>query len=243
MRRLAAAATAAAVIISPVSAPAAEFPVKAPSAAIVTDDWSGFYIGGDVGYGWQPITVANRIDLVTGVLSPPLHYLAQGGFGGVQMGYNFIVRSALLAGLEFDLSAANIRTTAVSSSGGIVISDLHKIDWFGTARGRLGWTFKNVLIYGTTGLAWFSGNEIRTQVEGTVNNAPPGTVEPTPFLRAGWTAGTGIEYRLTHNWSIKTEYLYLSSSDPITTRHALALTTTRSNLDIDVVRGGVSYKF
>src|SRR5262249_44573593 len=130
-----------------------------------------------------------------------------------------------------------------------------KLDWFGTLRGRLGFTVApTVLLYGTGGLAY---GDIKT--DGTIS-------DPTSFssstIKAGWTAGVGIEGRISGNWTAKIEYLYMdlgnvagSASTTIppancTNRAAAAactLSTTfgsnGSGITDNIVRVGVNYRF
>jgi outer membrane immunogenic protein len=153
-------------------------PVKAPAPAAVYN-WSGFYVGGHVGHGWDP---AEAVVTPAGILTPigiivdgpttapfTLRVDPEGWFGGVQIGYNWQVGTWVF-GLEADASLANIKDSA---SGGFVVdtSDTvggggddvvitglatlsQKIDAFGTFRGRFGFAANTLLIYATGGLAW-----------------------------------------------------------------------------------------
>jgi outer membrane immunogenic protein len=98
------------------------------------------------------------------------------------------------------------------------------VDWFGAVRGRLGWTIGNVLLYGAGGFAaggvkatsLYTDNNILALNSG--NPALVGTAQnPTQIGRVsnsatntGWTAGAGIEVKLTPNWSLKSEYQFIN---------------------------------
>ena len=80
--------------------------------------------------------------------------------------------------------------------------------WFGTVRGRLGFTpLNNLMIFATGGLAFgrieYAGNINRSAI--LVNFNIPGSDTAT---KTGWTVGGGVEYALTNRWSVKGEYLY-----------------------------------
>jgi outer membrane immunogenic protein len=75
----------------------------------------------------------------------------------------------------------------------------YKLDWFGTARGRIGiLPTDRVLLYATGGLAY-----------GGVSATAPLIPLSWGSTRAGWTVGAGAEAAIDHNWSIKLEYLYM----------------------------------
>ena len=85
----------------------------------------------------------------------------------------------------------------------LVFTREYKLDWFGTARGRVGFLpAERLLLYATGGLAYggFSGSSMR-----------PATVDIGTWsrCRAGWTVGAGAEAALGSNWSVKFEYLYM----------------------------------
>jgi outer membrane immunogenic protein len=66
--------------------------------------------------------------------------------------------------------------------------------------------------------------------------------------RAGWTAGGGVEYALTNNWTAKIEYLYYdlgtttliaSPNPPVPPYQTQTSFPTRGS----IVRAGINYKF
>ena len=73
------------------------------------------------------------------------------------------------------------------------------VNWFGTLRGRLGYAFNNVLVYGTGGLA-YGGVNFRIENSRLTRLA----------AQHGWTAGGGVEYMFTPNWSGKIEYEHVT---------------------------------
>ena len=73
----------------------------------------------------------------------------------------------------------------------------------------------------------------------------PGAVATVNDLRAGWTAGAGIEGAFGGGWSAKVEYLYidLGKLEQTVTVPPAALTATfNSRLTDNIVRVGVNYK-
>jgi outer membrane immunogenic protein len=87
----------------------------------------------------------------------------------------------------------------------------HKLEWFGTTRGRLGFLWSpNVLVYGTAGVAYGQVKDSATlngsALGGAVTAAATATFKD---VKAGWTAGAGIEGALWGGWSAKLEYLYI----------------------------------
>ena len=177
--------------------------------------------------------------------------LAPDGFiGGVQAGYNWQAANWVF-GLEADIQGSTLQDdkTCVLSCGFAGVSAAYdaKLPWFGTVRGRLGYSVGSTLFYATGGYAY--GN-VKTRVTtdsfvGVVSN----TFETT---KSGWTAGAGIETPFTllglfgpnPNWTTKTEYLYVdlgTTSDNFIIGAAPA-TATRSVTE-HVFRTGINYHF
>jgi outer membrane immunogenic protein len=193
---------------------------KAPVVAPVSN-WSGFYVGGNLGYGWGDGNtdfsfLPSPADF--GTNNTTLGLRSTGVTGGAQIGYNWQIGS-LVTGLEADIQGSDIKGSARAtptfvSDGtpdpGGVLSSEQKLSWFGTVRGRLGVTVTpDLLLYGTGGLAYghvdasantqfFDGTSLEVEW--------PASVSKT---KVGWTAGAGAEWMFAHNWSAKLEYLYV----------------------------------
>jgi outer membrane immunogenic protein len=221
MKRILIGSAAFVSLFAVTSASAADLPVysKAPPVAVVFD-WTGGYIGTNVGYSWgRGVTdgtvtgtqtiVATRAATIVNPVSLPLSGRADvnGFIGGGQFGWNW-QRGTFLYGLEGDIQLSNERgsgdvcTVAGCPAGSSVFTRDYKLDWFGTARGRLGYLpAERLLLYVTGGLAYgnFSGSSWTLPLD----------VGTWSQLRAGWTVGAGVEAMLGNNWSVKFEYLYM----------------------------------
>ncbi len=165
--------------------------------------WAGPYLGGNIGYGFGSTT--------NNPTSP------SGFNGGITAGVNF-QSSAFVIGLESDLQASNADDTFAPWK--------FSNPWFGTVRGRVGYAFGNVLIYGTGGLA-FGG--LRAERVGGLSESR---------TTAGWTAGVGAEYGFAPNWSAKIEYLYVDLSDS-----RFTVTGVQNGYEFGLIRLGVNYHF
>jgi outer membrane immunogenic protein len=123
---------AAALVALAFSAPAnaADIPAKGPyyKAAAPVFNWTGFYVGGHVGYGWAEDN--------TGVE-------ADGVLGGVQLGYNWQLSRNWVFGIETDIAA-----TDMTSAAGV------SLDYIGTVRARVGYAADRTLFYVTGGYAY-----------------------------------------------------------------------------------------
>ncbi|MGA8475911.1 MAG: outer membrane beta-barrel protein, partial [Candidatus Cybelea sp.] len=165
---------------------------------------------------------------------------AGGLIGGGQIGFNYAFDPHWIAGLEADISAADLHRSTV---GAAAFGERdNKIDAFGTLRGRFGYAWNNLWLYGTGGFAWADEKLVRTQQIGTVNLAAPGTVESASGIGTGWVAGGGLEWGFAPNWTARLEYLHLdlgskSFTFPLAGQRIDATATT------DIVRLGVNYKF
>jgi outer membrane immunogenic protein len=244
---------------------AADMPVKAPfynPSYYAKPSWTGFYVGGNVGYGWG--TAASDYSLtVAGLLSVPLTsdvVSPRGIVAGGQIGYNFqtgnfvygIEGDAQYSGQKGDSSAAGgllcpLGLCAVFAPAGISLTHTEKITWFGTLRGRFGYDFGSTMVYGTAGLA-VAG------VESTLTATTPvaSLSLSNSQNRVGWTLGGGFESMINRNWSWKAEYLYMDYGTygvnygltvPVL---AIALPATihqSTKLTDNVVRLGLNYRF
>ena len=138
---------------------AADIPLKAPHLRPAFD-WSGFYIGGHTGYGRG---------MSSAVLSDPLPVSVTGSvfsgvIGGVQGGYNVLLSSGLVLGVEADLTFPNYFTSnkIVSTLTGARSEVVEAFDYAGTVRGRIGYASGHWLVYATGGFAFAGQRFINT---------------------------------------------------------------------------------
>jgi high affinity Mn2+ porin len=209
-------------------------------------DWSGWYVGGHVGDAvgrsdWSAIPAHGPPSIGRTDLKGGFDLFKGDGsyFGGLQAGYNFVLPSRLLLGLEADISfPSSIAGVGVASTG--IASYGDTLLYSGTARGRVGYVFDNHwLAYGTGGFAFAYDQLSRTQLaDGAV---PSGTEARAWLWRTGWAAGAGLEIPVTPNWSARVEYLYTGFGDS-NRSFAAVPEAFNSNLSLHQVRLGLNTK-
>jgi opacity protein-like surface antigen len=208
-------------------------------------DWSGFYVGGHFGYGWGHDNVPfGQLISPPNTINPGNSGEFNGAIGGLQSGYNFAVVQKYFLGVEFDVSTTNMKGERLIPIVNPTFRANHavKLDWFGTVRARVGYSFDNTLIYGTGGLAWATIKTTRTQLSGSVFTSTPGLSEQSTFTSLGWVIGGGIEFALTQRWSTKLEYLYADIGTTTITRDLIRQYVQISDR-WSIARVGLNYKF
>ena len=186
--------------------------------------------------------------------------------GGIQGGYNW-QGGNWVGGIEADIQISGQGATPSYLCPGAVcnpgIADFaapvtatfdqgHKLDSFGTLRGRFGTTITpDVMVYATGGLAVGSiRSTVRLAGVGFDADGNPGAVSNAVSVltqKAGWTAGAGLEGRLFGNVTGKIEYLYMdfgTISTSVTNPFNATPVTLSSNSRItdNIVRVGLNYK-
>jgi outer membrane immunogenic protein len=217
MRLLVASALATVMVAG--AAQAADLPTKAPvyKAPVAAQfSWAGFYIGGNVGYGWGKKEWSDFFDPVNHdtVRGADAHYHTKGFLGGGQVGYNW-QSGWTVYGVEADASWSNIKGNAKNSPidpGNCLEQDggcETKIEAFGTIAARLGVAVERSLLYVKGGAAWVHEKHTTGHLADTTRpeDIYSGTTSET---RWGWTIGGGVEYAFAPNWSTKIEYNYLN---------------------------------
>ncbi|MBI5129089.1 MAG: porin family protein [Rhodopseudomonas palustris] len=226
-----------ALIGSAVSAQAADLAVKAPylkAPAAAIYDWTGFYIGANVGVGLGRDLTAHAFP--AGGTFNSTYLQPQGVIGGGQVGYNWQSNTTflgpLLIGVEADIQGSGMSTghTTLNSLAGPVNYN-QKLDWFTTVRGRVGLVRGPVVGYFTGG---FAAANVKTTV--TEVGLVPFALSET---RTGWTIGSGVEAALGGNWTGKIEYLYLDLGNRNDTFGTQAL---RTQYRESIFRAGLNYR-
>jgi outer membrane immunogenic protein len=196
----------------------------------------------------------------------------------LQIGYNWQANQTWLFGLETDFDWSNVKGTATSnfligligapSPSNFQASE--KVEWFGTARGRIGFLpINNLLLYATGGLAYG-----RVSANVGLNSPTPGVgglgfsflcntgggagatncfIGNASRTATGGAVGGGAEYALSNNVAVKAEYLYINlghgNSVNVVAQAVFpgtapsSFTAAYSSVDFHVVRGGVNFKF
>jgi outer membrane immunogenic protein len=239
------------LLASVLSAAAADVPAPIPTYTkappLPISNWTGWYVGVNVGGSWGRSNVdvvfdpSSRLSAAAPGSAPQA---MNGALGGLQAGYN-VQTSAFVFGLETDIQITGQKGDALSTvtltTQGVcrapcvplpptvttgTLSYAPKLPWFGTLRGRIGVApTDRWLVYVTGGLAY---GEARTDATFTL---PPGNAclapcTPTPGgsvagnfsqTRTGWTAGAGVEAALGGGWTGKLEYLHVDLGDTTNT--------------------------
>jgi len=210
-------------------------------------NWNGFYIGGHIGYGAQSSSITETA-FDTG-LSASGSATSNSLIGGAQLGYNWVIAPHIVIGFEWDVSGGSFTTSpSTTFAGGGTVGWTDSIDWFGTARGRLGYTFDNWMVYGTGGLAWARQELTRTQTTAGPTSPAAGASFSSSNTKTGWSAGAGIEWGFAPNWNARLEYLYISLA-PDTNQYTVASPAAARTFNVteaftmQVVRLGLNYKF
>ena len=212
------------------SALAADIPLKAPPQAAAWG-WSGFYTGTQAGYGWG--NVDNSFQVVGFSPVPQPAYRISGGVAGSHAVFNLQYGQFVL-GFEGDGEWANISGNDGGRSGAV---DTTTLTWMASARGRVGIAWNQALIYGTGGVAW-AGARYSLGAGGTNNQL-------TDTIR-GWTAGGGLQWMLSANWSVRAEYRFTrfdEDSLDFPAKGIIKAQTIRFQPDLNVVRVGLSYRW
>jgi outer membrane immunogenic protein len=202
--------------------PPAPPPVSYVPPVVTPNTWAGFYLGVNGGYGWGGggDTFTYGADFTR---AKP-----EGGFGGGQIGYNF-QSGSFVYGVETDFQGGDI----ADSVTGDRYTSRERMDWFGTARGRLGFSLGQALVYGTGGFAYGDVKQHAVLGADAFDNA--GT-------RTGYTVGGGVEFKLAPSWSLKAEYQYLDfGSEKLSDSYG----NLTSDLDTNfhTARIGLNYRF
>jgi high affinity Mn2+ porin len=250
---------AALVSLSAASAAfAADLKPDAQTTVLTTEPsayaWTGFYLGGHMGYGWgnsnwsasspgaPGSSVRGSLNLSQGV---DTFDEAGSILAGLQIGYNYMFPNRVVIGAEADASfPAYPNPITGLSLGGTSSFSSHSLGAesysenvfaSGTVRARIGYVPGNWLYYWTGGLAWTSDKFTLAQLSS-------GTAESPFMVRLGWAAGAGIEGPLTPHWSVRLEYLYTGYGNSSVNFPELGQRFS-SDLPVQELRVGLNYHF
>jgi outer membrane immunogenic protein len=224
--------------------PPAAPPPRAPAAYIPPPvyNWTGFYIGGNLGAGWTGGSFTDGVHSFSGTSGAQF-------VGGGQVGANYEFWGGAVIGVEADFDW--LANTSNNTSG--IVTDVPTGDtatltannrWLTTVTGRLGYAFDRVLVYGKGGGAWVgSSTPTLTVTSGGVPTAFSSTINSN----WGWTAGAGVEWAFWGTWSVRAEYDFIGLNNQTFVVPGGAApfgpTFTGNNRNIQLVTTGINYKF
>ena len=214
------------------SALAADLPIYSKAPAPAAYDWSGVYIGGHVGGGWQTGTFAdpgvgtvlnNCCIQISSTNNPggSTNATGSGFLGGVQLGGMYQI-GRLVVGADADWSKTRLNGTGAGPTfsaiapGGNFVNETYSLNanWTATSTAIVGIARDRWMFYSKAGAAW-AHNDYGVGIAGTGGNfgGPGGT----PFAFAGtssttvtgWTVGLGAKWAFADNWFLNLEYNYL----------------------------------
>lgn len=183
---LAAAGAAQAADLAAQKAPAA----PAPAANL---NWSGPYGGVSIGasFGQTNVTAPSKGLNLT---------IDNGGvLGGAYAGYNLQVQNYVF-GLEGEFNAVSNKQSSNTVVGATFYNAEVYSNWQAAISGRVGFAWKNALIYAAGGYSFLNN--------GTTLTANGGQIYGNTQSLNGFAVGGGLEYALTANWAWRLDYRY-----------------------------------
>jgi outer membrane immunogenic protein len=222
---------------------------KVPSTPPSSFNWTGLYIGGHFGQGWQSTSIDDPFSVgvvFSSVSAEPIRTFYPRNFlGGAQVGWNYQV-AHLVVGNEISISLADLkggRSDSLFISGtpapGETITTMEtriwdsRTNWLGTATARFGYAWDRLLAYTKGGIAVSRNRyDFVDNTSGTTTGLFPSSTAATNAqigfdTRIGWTVGAGLEWGLSPKWSVMAEYDYMDfGSKPVATFGTFTATCT-----------------
>jgi outer membrane immunogenic protein len=201
--------------------------ISAPPDAV---NWTGVFVGAHAGGAWDqtggystfpcPCTSAN------GSLA--------GATGGLQVGYNYQIGPVVI-GMEGEFDRASLRGSYPALDG--IDEVTSSVDYFATIAAKLGAAIGPTLIYAKGGAAWTHS------IHGDFDAVEAESFS-TQYVKQGIAVGGGIEYALTHYWSVKLEYQHIDpGTKPATFIGTLGDSFTANMYQrIDLITIGVNWR-
>jgi outer membrane immunogenic protein len=209
-------------------------------------NWTGCYIGGNVGGAWasQRFTDENNFFHAPGQSDGSGR--ASGFAGGGQIGCDYQFANNWVIGIQGMWDGARINgRSAVNDPTGAFFDT--RIRDFGMVTGRLGYLFKPALLfYGKAGVGWADDRFSCTTGTFCSGTNPPDQLNART-TRSGLDLGVGLSWMFTPNWDLWVEYDHMSfgSKNVNWTTPGPGGITFISNIhqDLNAVLIGLDYRF
>ena len=174
---------------------------KGAAPAVSVYNWTGCYVGGNIGgmwvkKDWSYQTAGRNFGLSDGSNEP------NGFMGGGQIGCDYQFAGGFVVGIAGDYDWANASASHTSVLFPLY-TDNSKVDSLASVTGRVGYAWDRFLGYVKGGGAW----------ERDVFSYTGPTTASTSETRSGWTVGIGGEYAFTNFLSGFAEYDFYDFGD------------------------------
>ncbi|OMG55035.1 hypothetical protein BJN45_07755 [Azonexus hydrophilus] len=231
------------------------------------DYWDGYYAG--LNLGASASTAKMKFDPSGSFLGPTAADIADGNFwrssrklkssdltGGVHAGYQQRYGRTLV-GIELDLSqlgqrdSSSVTATVPTSGSQYRLEQQVETDLSISLRPRIAYVPESgsgdLLLYVTGGLTYTRAKVFQKFTQLNVAYYSEGLSDSRWLV--GWVVGGGIEYALSKQWSLKTEYLYANlgsiKKNNASGNPGFAAYTTNNRVDLTnhTFRLGMTYRF
>ncbi len=195
-------------------------------------NWTGFYIGANVGGAWERTTITDKLFDVT------FNDTRSGFIAGGQIGYNWQISPVFVLGVEWMFDGTDIKSDVTTVVFPSTITASAKVDWIQTLAARFGWAANNWLFYGKAGGGWVRDSATLTDVTRGISASASDT-------RSGWMVGAGIEYGFTPNWTVRLEWDHIGLGDVTHPGFIIisSIDTITVSRRFDLLTVGLNYKF
>ena len=223
-------------------ASAADMAVKArPVAAPVMYNWTGCYVGGNLGGGWSRMDTTRVQDDLIGPNFANYGRENDSSFiGGGQAGCDFQAGRDLVFGVQgmFDFGDIKGRHALTDFP---TFSETNSLRSIITATGRIGYLWTPTFLgYGKVGIAFLRDRNSVFLPSGVL-------FESASFTLPAMTAGIGGEWMFAPNWSVFAEWNYMWIEDDaaqhFTPSPGLVGETLNTRQRAQTALVGVNYKF
>jgi outer membrane immunogenic protein len=236
------------------------FTLFSSSALAAENSWTGFYAGGNLGYAsgnsdskvalgglWSGESQALQ-EFVTNNSQDRQN--PSGVSFGFQAGYDYQFNNKFIIGLEVDYNELDLdesrQTPLLDGPVDFAFSNKVEVNHAFSLRPKIGYGFDNTLVYISAGVAWTSA-EFSSDVISEFGYSKVGKKSKT-ISSLIW--GVGVEHKFFDNISAKLEYLKINGDNTSYTTvdrpgNAFPGYSEKFNVDLDydIIRAGINYRF
>ena len=200
--------------------PTAPVPNMDYSRQTSDQNWTGFYLGASVGYGFGDLSVTGG--------SGSFDFDDDGTFASLHLGYDWQFGN-FVAGLEGEWGAGDVSGNSAATAAATIIST--DLNWLAAVRARAGVLIgPALLVYATGGYAW-------ADIDLSARGATAFNISEN---FSGYQLGGGAEFRFAPSWALRFDYVFTDLEDENITAGGVS-----NNFDPDfhLIRTGLTLRY